>query len=144
MVLITLLLIIGYFLLALILRRWGLKICALCAGVAFTWLTLLVVSWAVHGIVVDSTLIGILMGGSIVGFLYYLESRLPRMSAFKFPILVTLVLMSYISLRGVNGVGAEEVILIVGIWVIVAVAFLGSEGKMNKFIKSLVECCKRW
>lgn len=52
----------------------GKRLCPICAGVSGTWLLLLVVRAA--GYPVDSSLIGILMGGSVVGIAYQAEKHL--------------------------------------------------------------------
>jgi len=52
----------------------GKRICPICAGVSGTWLLLLVARAA--GLSVDSALIGILMGGSVVGIGYQTEKYL--------------------------------------------------------------------
>ncbi|MEX0689815.1 MAG: hypothetical protein WD095_00035, partial [Candidatus Paceibacterota bacterium] len=60
----------------LVLRSlFSVKVCALCASVFATWLFLLGYLYLGNG--VDPSIIAILMGGSIVGFMYLLEKKLP-------------------------------------------------------------------
>lgn len=59
----------------LIRLRFKLPLCPICIGVSTTWLWLLVVRYL--GQSVDSILIALLMGGSVVGVSYILERRLP-------------------------------------------------------------------
>jgi hypothetical protein len=48
------------------------KICAICAASSLTWLALLILR-QFNVFEIDSTLIGVLMGGSVVGIMYSLE-----------------------------------------------------------------------
>jgi len=50
------------------------KICPVCALVALTWLTMLVLKWL--GYPTNNELIAMLMGGSVVGIAYVLGTRL--------------------------------------------------------------------
>lgn len=56
-------------------RIFGLKICPICAGVSVTWLWMLVV--LALGLPVETPVVAMLMGGSVVGIAYQLEKRLP-------------------------------------------------------------------
>lgn len=52
-----------------------LPVCPVCVGVAGTWLWMIAARFA--GYPVDTTLLGILMGASVVGFAQAIEKRLP-------------------------------------------------------------------
>lgn len=52
-----------------------LPVCPVCVGVAGTWLWMVAARLA--GYAVDTTLLGILMGASVVGFAQAIETRLP-------------------------------------------------------------------
>ena len=52
-----------------------LPVCPVCVGVAGTWLWM--IAARLGGIAVDTTLLGILMGASVVGFAQAVETRLP-------------------------------------------------------------------
>lgn len=54
-------------------KKFGFKVCAICAAVGLTWVVLLILRFS--GFVVDSLLIGILMGESIVGIMYLFENK---------------------------------------------------------------------
>lgn len=56
-------------------RASRLPVCPVCVGVAGTWLWMIVARLA--GYAVDTTLLGILMGASVVGFAQAVETRLP-------------------------------------------------------------------
>lgn len=56
------------------LRKFApIKICAVCAGVAGTWILGLVARY--FGYQVDESLLGMLMGGSVVGIMYQIDKR---------------------------------------------------------------------
>ncbi|MBI2672580.1 hypothetical protein HYX16_06620 [Candidatus Woesearchaeota archaeon] len=50
------------------------KICALCAAVSLTWLTLLALNF--FGYKIDSLILAILMGESVTGIAYLLDKRI--------------------------------------------------------------------
>jgi hypothetical protein len=52
-----------------------LPVCPVCVGVAGTWLWM--IAARLGGYAVDTTLLGILMGASVVGFAQAIETRLP-------------------------------------------------------------------
>lgn len=86
---VALILILVLFIVALVVRRLtGLSICALCTGVSGTWLILLCLYLLTgYG---QPLVIGVLMGGSAVGAIYYGAARLPeRFEIFKLPVLLT-------------------------------------------------------
>jgi hypothetical protein len=56
-------------------RTWGSRVCPICAGVAGTWLWMLAARQLGSG--VDTSLLPVLMGGSVVGIAHRLETRLP-------------------------------------------------------------------
>jgi|SRR3989344_7468585 len=50
------------------------NICAICAAVSITWISLIIMK--LLGYIIDNVIIAILMGQSIVGIMYYLEKKL--------------------------------------------------------------------
>ena len=56
-------------------RTLGWRLCPICAGVAGTWLWMLAARQLGSG--VDTSLLPLLMGGSVVGIAHQLEARLP-------------------------------------------------------------------
>ncbi len=54
-------------------KKLGFKPCAICAAVSLTWVALLGLKFA--GIEINSLLIGILMGESVVGIMYLFERK---------------------------------------------------------------------
>ncbi len=53
-----------------------LAVCPVCIGVAGTWLWMLAARFA--GMAIDTAMLAILLGGSVVGAAYQLERRLPQ------------------------------------------------------------------
>lgn len=119
------------------------KICALCAAVSTTWLLLL--TFLYMGKEVDPVLIGILMGSSAVGLMYYLENKLPeRYYLFKFPFLITLILLIYLLLAQDAG-DSRSYIDLTSLWtVFIALYFLRHNKNFKGTVKKLIECCKNW
>ncbi|MFC1780218.1 hypothetical protein ACFLY9_00785 [Patescibacteria group bacterium] len=62
----------AFFITPLIKKLANVKICAICAASSLTWLALLILRHF-NILEIDSTLIGVLMGGSVVGIMYSLE-----------------------------------------------------------------------
>ena len=81
---------LSIYLIAFLARLWNavfpLRICPVCAGVAGTWLLMLLARWL--GFAADPLLVAVLMGGSVVGVAYQLEAKLaPRRSGIWFKLL---------------------------------------------------------
>lgn len=113
----------------------ALKVCALCASISVTWVTLLALFYI--GKSIDPVSIGILMGGSIVGAMYFLERKLPESyQVFKLPFFLTLFSMAYLVLGGFF-IFQPFIILIV-LWIMVVAL------KHKGIRKRMIECCKNW
>jgi len=50
------------------------NICAICAAVSITWISLIIMK--LLGYIIDNIIIAILMGQSIVGIMYYLDKKM--------------------------------------------------------------------
>jgi len=72
-----------------------LKICAICASVALTWITMLILKFA--EVVTDDLLIGILMGGSVVGIMYAFEQKIKKVGKEKLSWLKILIIIFSVS-----------------------------------------------
>jgi len=137
-------LLVGFFLLGILARKiTGKNICALCGAVSLTWVTMLVMYWL--GKDVDLLILGVLMGGSAVGFMYYLGTKVPeKCEILKFPFLLTLFWIFYRVLRGFEDVATESIIL-TGLWIIFGSIFLlYTNNQLRAIGKKLIECCKNW
>ena len=142
----ALLLLVGYFIAALIARAVALKdLCAICAAVSLTWMTLILAE-LLADISTDPIVLAVLMGGSVVGSMYYLGARLPReYQIFKLPFILTLFWAVHRFLSDFSGVEFREIALLAAVWVVYALVFLlyrkpGWKEAGNR----LIECCKNW
>lgn len=121
---------------------FSLKICALCASIFLTWVTLIVLMYL--GYEIDPVFVGILMGGSAVGILYKLEQKLPsRYHLFKLPFLLTLIALTYVLLK--QSIDTNLSIAIVLLWIGMALLYAGRNTKgLKEFSRKLIECCRNW
>ena len=88
--------IILFFVIALIVnpianKTLRLKICAICAASSITWISLFFLD-RIGLIDIDSTFLGVMMGGSVVGIMYALEKYFKRNSIQKFWIVRVLLI----------------------------------------------------
>ncbi len=93
--------IVVLFFLSLGLKKLFPSLCAICFSVFATWLfgLLLYFSGQIF-IEIDPLVLALLMGGSAVGFLYYLNRHLPkRFLVFRLPYLLTVFIVFYFFLN---------------------------------------------
>ena len=140
----VILLLIGYFVLALIVQSIMSKsFCAMCVSVTFSWLTLLVLDF--KHIYTDPLIIGILMGGSAVGLVYYLFRHKSNLEIFKFPLLSSLFWLVYILLQKSSVLWVRDVTILGGLWVFFLFIYMFYQnGKIKDWGKRIIECCKNW
>ncbi len=141
----ALILLIGFFIIALIFRKISEQnLCAVCASVTLTWLTLLFFHYIYGGI--DHAVLGILMGGSAVGLTYYFfEKKSDIYQIFKFPFLVSLFWISYQIIGKISIDLLKELIIIALIWILFLTVFLFyKSGHIREIGKKIIECCRNW
>lgn len=121
---------------------FDLKICALCAAVSTTWIILLVMFYA--GIFNNPILLGILMGGSIVGAMYFLEQKLSeQFQIFKLPFFLTLVSVAYFAI--LQRFAFEVVVIPTLLWILMGAIHAGRNIASFKTLgRKIIECCKNW
>ena len=127
----------------LVLRSlFSLKVCALCAAVATTWIILIVLFYL--GTTTNLTLVGILMGGSVVGVMYLLEQKLPAdFIMFKLSFFLTLITIAYFVLE--KNIDYKGLITLASIWVLSFVVYANrNTGKFKSIGRKIIECCKNW
>ena len=127
----------------LVLRSlFSLKVCALCAAVATTWIILIVLFYL--GTTINLTLVGILMGGSVVGVMYLLEQKLPAdFIIFKLSFFLTLITIAYFVLE--KNIDYKGLITLASIWVLSFVVYANrNTGKFKSIGRKIIECCKNW
>ncbi|MEK7187272.1 MAG: hypothetical protein AAB691_00295 [Patescibacteria group bacterium] len=138
-------LLLSFFILAILGREFGSKkICALCVSVSATWLVLLYNHW-VYG-AGDPVLIGILLGGSAVGGMYYFFSKTSTTyQIFKFPALISFFWIAYQLITGLPQGNLNEILFLLGVWAVFIVIFILYENqKWQNVGKKMIECCKNW
>ena len=118
------------------------EFCAICASVSATWLIFLVLYQL--GYINEPILIGILMGGSAVGFFYFIERRTKEeLHFFRLPFLLTLMFAAYAFL--VWDPSYQILGFIAGLWVLFGGVYLfRKKPTLSKMVKKIIECCKNW
>jgi hypothetical protein len=108
-----------------------------------TWIILLVFSWL--GKFNDPLLLGLLIGQSILGVYYLLESVMEeRYLIFRLPLLVTLIYAAYISGR-FQMISINAVLLLLGLWaVFIAIYSFLTRPTWQVLGKRVIDCCKSW
>ena len=139
-----LLLLVALFLLAMLLRTVFPGLCAICFAVFGTWLVgiLLHVSGQTM-IYIDGYMLALLMGGSAVGFMYYLASTLPeRYQLFKFPYLLTTFSVLYFVLNA--RADFRVPLLLAVLWAGFGLVFLARHQRGKRLFHTLIACCRDW
>ena len=119
------------------------KFCVICGAVVLTWTALLGLLW--FELFDDKIIIGILIGESILGIFYVVESYVKEeLKIFRLPFLLTMVTLAYFILAFPKDF-LQGVLFLISLWTffILIYAFKAIPN-VNKFIKKLVECCRRW
>lgn len=138
-------LLIGFFFLGLLVRNSVYKnLCALCLSVSLTWLVLLSGYWLNSS--GDPVLLGLLLGGSTVGGIYYLSAKTDKKyQIFKFPLLISFFWVAYQLIVGLSAVLLQEVLFLLGLWVFFIIVFIFyTNQKWQNLGKRIIECCKNW
>jgi len=139
-------LIIILFPIGILLRKKFPNLCALCFATSGAWalgLAYFLISSS-NAVIVDDLSLGILIGASIVGSMYYLSSKAPeKYDLFKLPYFLSLFVFAYFILtRQIN------ITLLIGtgvLWVIFIFLHLSKNNKyLRGGIKNIIECCKNW
>lgn len=133
-----------FFLVGLIVRRFFFEnLCALCLSVSLAWIYLLC-AYLIYG-VGNTLIIGILLGGSAVGGLYYFFSLIPqRYHIFKLPYLLSSFWAIYFVLNNFSFV-LEEVLFLVLLWIVFFVIFIFYTNKKFRVVgQRIIECCRNW
>lgn len=134
------------FVVGILLRKFFPEMCAICFAVFTTWLVglvgYLVFDTSSIGSI-DSTTLGVLMGGSAVGGMYYLfKDKVESWQIFKLPYLITAFGLVYMVLS--KNIEANIVILIISLWIVFFLIYFSRNKQGAKWFKEIVECCKNW
>ncbi len=139
---IAIIMVLGFFSLFLVAKRTiGKEFCVLCASVTATWVVLLI--GVIINLWADKMVIGVLMGTSLTGAYYFLESKVDKEKfVFKLPFFITgLAMIFSIVSDSVPYLWAVVIVL----WMISVVLYLyRSDKKIKSLFYTIVECCKKW
>ncbi|AHB42001.1 hypothetical protein RAAC3_TM7C00001G0134 [Candidatus Saccharibacteria bacterium RAAC3_TM7_1] len=114
-------------------------VCAICAGIALTWLGLLALSKL--GGIHDDVILALLMGQSISGLFYLLRDKVPRsLRIFTLPFFLSLTAASYALIK------TETVLLAFGlvavVWVVAWAIFIYRNDPGKKpLVDNVMDCC---
>ncbi len=123
-------------------RITGIKFCVICAGVSLTWIGLLVLRFL--DVTVDSVVLAMLMGESVVGIYYLLEKKVnERFHVFRLPALVTLTLIAYLMVN--PGFYYPALFVVLTVWLVFGAMYSFREKpKIKESVRKVIECCKDW
>lgn len=141
----TFILLTSFFIGSVLFRKiTGIKLCAICSAVSGTWLVLLFLYFTKGN--VDPLILGVLMGGSAVGVMYYLSSRVPeKYQLLKFPFLISAFWIVFRLIGGVDKNILMETMVVGGVWVVLGtILVLYNNNRFKEVGKRLIECCKNW
>lgn len=123
------------------------EFCVICAAVSLTWIGLLAAN--LLGIFEDKTLIALLMGQSVVGIFYLVESKAAKnLKLFRLPFLLTLTTIAYIALQVPQGSMSailSVIFLLAALWTAFIFLYLYKNNKnVHSVVKRIVKCCRNW
>ena len=124
-------------------KIFNIRICLICAGVALTWLSMLLLRFI--GYPISIPILAMLMGGSVVGIAYQLERRLPEGHS---ALLFKMVFIP-IGFVAAYSIVLEQWVLSIAVVVILALVYFGcrawtpqsANGAPLELKKKLEECC---
>lgn len=121
--------------------KW--RFCVICTSVSVTWMTLLVLYWL--EIFNQPVIIAVLMGQSIVGLYYFLESKTNEgLHVFRLPLLLTLTLAVFVALGVTTDLG-HGLSLLTTLWAVLFLLYLYRKNpKTRILVDHLIACCKDW
>lgn len=117
------------------------KFCVLCAAISTTWLGLL---WLYKlGRFNDPVILALLMGQSITGIFYMVESRVTReLRIFTLPFFLTLIAVFYYFIKGFHGSLPVFSILLI-LWLMGYAIFASRNDPGKKpLVETVINCCQ--
>lgn len=142
MLAIILLAITFIFLLILCLKKiLSIKACALCGGIALTWIILFFLYKT--GYFRDVVLLSLLMGQSVTGIYYAVDKRvIPALRIFTLPFFLTLTVIFYVSIAGVKSI-LPTLLVLLALWVAALIVFTYRNDPGKKSIaNAVINCCE--
>lgn len=133
------------FIVGIFVKKFFSKLCAICFSVSATWLIGLGYMVFYNSTeIINTTALGILMGGSAVGGMYFIfqHDNTIKWEVFKFPYLSTAFAIIYFVLTW----SIESIILIFlgALWIIFFLIYFLRDRQSSNWFKKIVECCKNW
>ena len=119
-------------------KKFGLKVCSICAAVSLTWIIFLILK--LFGMEISSLMLGILMGESIMGVMYLFENKAKAEEKNKMlwlKVVIILIGTSLVYLLLTQGLSFAFVVLLM-VSIILAIFIYrnlkksGSKGIVNK------------
>ena len=139
-------LIVVLFPIGILIRKVLPNLCAICFATSTAWIIglLYLLIYGENVSEVDIISLAILIGGSVVGSMYYFFSKLSReKQLFKLPFLVTLFTLVYIILTR-----EFEMLLVIEVGVLWSIFFLlylvRNNSKLKESVDRIIKCCKNW
>jgi hypothetical protein len=127
----------------ILLKKISPNLCALCFATSGAWIVGLVGIYM--GVdTIDILAVSILMGGSVVGSMYYFSSRVPQhYQLFKLPYIAMTFAFVYMILE------REFVVLMIEgigmLWLVFfALYWVRNNRNLKGIIRHVIECCKNW
>jgi|SRR3989344_2481392 len=119
------------------------KFCTICAAVSITWISLLILLKL--GLYLNSTIISLLIGGTVVGIFYNVEGKVKEnLKLFRLPFLLTLVFIGYL-LINFDYYPIKEITFLLALWIFFILIFLYKNNKnISLVLNKIVDCCKKW
>lgn len=140
---ILIILVLLFFLAILAQKIFGKNFCAMCLSVSLTWIIVFI--WGLFFGELDTVALGILMGGSAVGFMYFVFRFNEKFQFFKFPFLIFLFWFVYQLIKGVTSDFLKEGLIVGVIWAVFAIVYLFRNNRgLRDWSERIVECCKNW
>lgn len=136
--------IVVLFFLSLGLKKLFPSLCAICFSVFATWFLGLTLYFSGQNLIeVEPLILALLMGGSAVGFLYYLGEILPeKFLTFRLPYLLTAFALFYFILK--PEIDWLVIIFILAVWMLFGLVFLLRKKSTSGWFKKIIECCRSW
>lgn len=112
--------------------------CIICASISLTWIILLVLY--LSGLFDNILIISLLMGMSVTGVYYLVESKIGKMNKlkiFRLPFILALIIAAYyiLTLEKIF----NSILIVAGLWLFFFLVYFYNH---SKFTKRLLECCK--
>ena len=118
------------------------KFCVICVAVSLTWAVLLILYWL--KIFDNVIIIALLLGESILGIFYLVEDKFRVMRFFRLPFLLTLILIGYYLLVGLEDL-FNSIIFLAVLWgLFVLVYSYKNNKKIGLLVDKIIKCCKEW